>query len=313
MFEASRLRQRGMTVAAILLVLAPLPNAPVLAAPPKFTDTCDSLRKPFREIRDYQMGRIIGGAVTGLLAGLATALLVDAVNGKGQGVDYGAAAAGGAVTGGLVGYITSKQQAGMKRDELRAAIDGDFRQDVDQFSPLPGNLIALGDCRRQQIYQVQVDGEAGTIDKREAAKRLTKVESWITADDKLIARAAGQQSKTVTSFAQATAMADGIDPETAQSGTYALNRYGNATAAQDEFDVQVSSADLATPAPAQSAATTPRGVRRVVLRPAKRRAGAAPTRVGTAIGGVSTFAKARERNKVATLEQMRAARSALQI
>lgn len=313
MVKSSQLRQRSMTFAAILLVLGPLPTAPAHAGPPKFADTCDSLRKPFREIRDYRMGQIIGGAVQGLLAGLATALLVDAVNGQGKGVDYGAAAAGGAITGGLVGYITSKQQAGMKRDELRAAIDGDFRQDVDQFSPLPGNLIALGDCRRQQIYQVQVDGEAGTIDKREAAKRLAKVESWVAADDKLIARAAGQQSKTVTSFAQATAMADGIDPETAQRANYAVERYGSAAGAQDEFDVQVSEADLTTPSSTQSPAATTRGVRKVVVRPAKRRAGTATTRVGTAIGGVSTFAKARDRNKVATLEQMRAARSALQI
>lgn len=218
-----------VALAILLASTAPFVAGTAHAKPAKLRDSCAPLRKPFTAIRDYRRNRMLTGVVGGALAGLAAAALVDAINGKKKGVNYGAAAAGGAVAGGLVGWITAKKQAGLKRDELRSAIDSELNQDVAQFSTLPDQIAALGNCRREQMYQLEQDVTAGLYPKEEAAKRLAKIDGWVAEDDRIIAKAANQQSKTITTFAQATAMAEDIDPQTAQQGDYAVSRYRDGT------------------------------------------------------------------------------------
>jgi uncharacterized protein YgiM (DUF1202 family)/outer membrane lipoprotein SlyB len=229
--------------AAVILAISFIGSSPVNAKAPKVIDDCAQLRKPFSAIRDYRQGRIVKGVVGGALAGLAIAGLKDALNGKKKGGDYGTAIVAGAVAGGLVGYITSKRQAGLNREQMRAAIDGDLQQDVDQFWPIPGHLVALGNCRRAQIYRVEQDAKANLYSKQEATKRIAKIERWIEEDDRLISKAAGQQAKTVTTYSKLAAMADGIDPQQAEQEGFAVSNFSNgADEYGDEFDIEMANA-----------------------------------------------------------------------
>jgi hypothetical protein len=213
--------------ACTALLAAPIAPMPALAAgKAKFTDTCAIHRKPFQAIRDYQIQRIIGGVVVGALAGLVRhaiapeyerdrngRVITDANgNPKKKGLNAGDILVP-AIAGGLIGWFTSLKQTARNQEELQAAVANGMRQDIDQFSPLAQKLADLGNCRRQQIFDTQLAFERGELDAKTAGKRLDDIEKWVAKDDQIISSAAKQQTKTVTAYARATAMADGQDPQ----------------------------------------------------------------------------------------------------
>jgi hypothetical protein len=191
---------------------------------PKFTDTCLNDRKPFSRIKNFQSNQILAGAGLGLLLGVGAGLLNNA--GQRDKSSILPEALIGAAAGGAVGYLGSIAQDQRNKDELRAAIEQDFAPTFAQYSDLPARLQALGQCRRDQIAQVETGLTSSAIDRKEAARELTLVEKWIVEDDRIIAKAAGAQAKTITTFAQANAMADGADLANVQQESEAMSYYG---------------------------------------------------------------------------------------
>ncbi|MEP9400724.1 hypothetical protein [Sphingomonas sp. VNH70] len=198
-----------LVTAALLAAPLPATAAPNvvagLALAGSASDPCDRHRTPFRAIRDYRMGQVIGGVVAGMaLEGLRAILNGDKVR-PGNVVIAG-------IGGGVVAHFLSAKKAAANREALQAALNADYRDDMAQFSPLAAALADLGNCRRQQIYAVQTQYEARTIDQRKAAKALDAIERDIAADNRIISGAAKRQVKVITAYAQETAMADGQDP-----------------------------------------------------------------------------------------------------
>lgn len=212
------------------LLLTPLPAAATKASPPRFEDNCKPIRKPIESIKNYQLNRIIGGAVVGGIVGGLTAVLSSQANPeyerdangniiydqngkpKKKGPNILGGVLAGAAAGGLIGWYSSLAQTKQNQEELRQAVNDQFSQDVGQFSPLAQSIADLGNCRRQQIFAVQLGYEKGELSKKEATKRLNTIEKWIKEDDKKISSASKQQTDTIKAYSQAHYMADGRDP-----------------------------------------------------------------------------------------------------
>jgi hypothetical protein len=225
-------RRLAAFATAVSLIVSPIATTSAYAAKPKkLVDTCLASRKPFTQIKNYQLNKIIGGTVKGALGGAALGFLTDMVapeyerdqqgnvlvdsNGKPRKKSTVLQKAViGAAAGGLIGWFSSLKQTARNQEELQAAVNSNFRQDVDQFSPLGQSLADLGNCRRAQIFAVQQSFERGEIDAKTAAKQLDQLDEWIAKDDEIISKAAKMQSNTVGAYARATAMADGQDPGT---------------------------------------------------------------------------------------------------
>lgn len=221
-----RLLWAGVTTLALFSApIAPAPmGAPAYAAPraPKLTDNCDSLRQPFRQIRDYQVNKIIGGVAKGGLLGAAIGALGAAVSGRdvGEGAALGGIA--GATAGGLIAYFESKKQVAENQAALQAAIDSDFSQDVGQYGPVAEAIATLGNCRVQQIVSVRSAYEAKQIDQKTGLAQLSQIEAWVKKDDDIISKAAKMQSNAVGAYARASAMASGRDPKEVESASEAI-------------------------------------------------------------------------------------------
>lgn len=216
-----------------LVAAAPTPT---FAKSARFADNCREARQPFSRIKNFQGSRIASGALIGAGLGALVGVLGD--SGKRNKSSVLPTVLAGAAAGGAVGYLGSISQDQRNKDELRAAIDADFNPAMNQYSSLPGQLEALGQCRRTQIKTVEKEVGLATISRKEAEKRLAKIEKWIAEDDRVIAKASGIQGKTVTTFAQANAVADGVDPTLAQQDGWTNRYYG----IDDEVPVETAEA-----------------------------------------------------------------------
>lgn len=226
----TRRMMRSLTISslAISLCAVPVPSAPAMAAKPKaakFIDNCLSHRKPFEKIKNYQGIKIGKGALTGALIGLATGLLVNALKGDEYYVDRRGQTRkrsesvlpyviAGGVLGGIGGYVDSRAKTAANREELQALIATDFSKDVETWSPLADHLVDLGNCRRNQLLLIKQQNADGLLNGTEAAKRITTVEKWVKADDKLISAVAKKQTDSLQRYASAVALADGGNPDT---------------------------------------------------------------------------------------------------
>lgn len=217
-------RRAIVALTAVALLASPIGQVALAAKAVKFTDACAVQRKPFERIKNYQLKKILGGVAGGALLGMLGAVVKSQLNPeyeidkngnkKKKGPDLVGGAIAGAAVGGLVGWFTSLKQASRNQEELQSAVNANFREDVDQFSPLGQNLADLGNCRRTQIFSVQQAYERKEIDAKTAGKQLDQIDKWIAEDDKTISKAAKIQTNTVGAYARATAMADGGDPAT---------------------------------------------------------------------------------------------------
>src|SRR6185503_6997403 len=197
-------------LAPSLVVPAPIGDMAAHAArgpkrpkPPKFEDNCKPLRKPFTDIDNYQTGQIIKGVFLGALIGLVMGALAQSgrrevyvrdrkgrvVKKREGGNDIGTYVVGGAVAGGLAGYLTSIEQNRQNQQALQTALAG-FDREREQYGRLPQALAELGNCRNVQVFTVQQQFEASTIDAIEAGRRLDLIDKWVADDDKKIADAA---------------------------------------------------------------------------------------------------------------------------
>lgn len=210
--------------AASVAVPPPVPTSAAIAAkakakkqkPPKFDDDCKPLRQPFTRIKNYQTGQILKGA----LIGAVTGVLIGAIESSGNRrkkkgnnmLEYGIA---GAVSGGLVGYLSSIEQVRENQAELQVAL-GKFDDERAQYSTLPQALVDLGNCRNVQVFTVQQQFDAQLLNAKTAAKRLDKIESWVAEDDRIIANAAKSDKASILTYAQANAVADGMSAQEAK-------------------------------------------------------------------------------------------------
>lgn len=214
--------------AASLLIL-PIPKAQAL--PPKkakFEDVCAPLRKPFDKIKNLRRDKAIGGALKGALAGL----VLGTVNNMGKPKERQSSVlpwmAVGAVAGGVVGYVQSKAEQASTRDELQRVIANDFNDEVAAYSPMPQMIMDLGNCRRDQIYSVEVAKTSGEIDTTEGMVRLKKLEEWNQKDEKAIADAAAMQQSRISYYIRAQRLAEGAPPEQTESEEQNFAQYSDA-------------------------------------------------------------------------------------
>lgn len=229
----------SLTSTSMLPVPMPLEIAYAKPKKTKFRDVCKDDQRPFRKIKNYQLDKIAQGALLGSLIGLAAVAVGDAAGRDSSKTDYLKGALAGGAVGGLAGYLQSRAQNAQNREQLQAAIAGDFSKDVDQYSDLSEKLAQLGNCRLDQLDQIEADYSAGVITREEANKRLASVEKWIAKDDKVISKAARRQTETVTSYAQAVAIVDGADAEKAQDGDYVLALYETESQSyMDSYDIE---------------------------------------------------------------------------
>lgn len=206
---------------ALLVQLAAPQSAISAPRAPKFTDNCKALRKPFAAIKNYRTNQTIKGGFLGALAGLAAGA-IDMATQKQEYDSEGRPIPkrnnilpwmiGGALAGGAVGYFQSRAKRARDRDELRAIIASDATKDNAAFSPLTQQLLDLGNCRRQQIFDNELAFSTSKLESPEALKRLTLIERWVSEDDALVSAAAKKQTQTVTTYAKAIALADSENP-----------------------------------------------------------------------------------------------------
>lgn len=225
----SALRSRGIerlpaTAVALCLAvaLAWQPSA-VEAKAARMQDTCKDARAPFSKIKNFSTDQALKGAAIGGGAAVAATLLKSGRKSTG---DILGALVAGAMAGGIAGYITSIEQDKRNKAELRSAIDQDFGPTMQAQSQLPGQLAYLGQCRRSQIAYVESAAGSGAMSGKDARRALGDIEKWIAKDDEVIAKAAGAQAKTITEYAQASAVANGVDAQTAQREGWAMDYYG---------------------------------------------------------------------------------------
>lgn len=268
-FSVGRRKPISLIVGASLITTAlvlppPMPEYVAHAArAPRFDDNCKPLRQPFSRIKNEQTGRILGGVIAGALVGALLGSMVkkERVETDQYGRQYrvrdgnraAEGAIAGAVAGGLTGYLTGIEQHRQNQQELQAALAG-YDGERQQYSDLGQKLADLGNCRNQQIFDVRTQFEAGQFDAKEANSRLAKVEKWIADDNRTVERAADMEAKSITTYAQAVAVAEGESAESAKNnGAGMVSRY-EAGSDRLKGDVDVSYESAETPiAPAVAA------------------------------------------------------------
>lgn len=230
-------RRLAGVLAMLALLLTPVAPLPALAKKrePKLVDACIGQRSPFSRIKNYQRDTIFKGVGIGVATGAAVGVanyandpyrydkngnVVRDANGnpvkRSILGDIAVGVIAGAAAGAVAGYIVSLKKTHQNQAELQAALASRFDPAIDQFSTLPQSLADLGNCRRQQIFAVQVAFERKEIDADTARRRLDTIEKWIREDDKIISSAAKQQSAAVSDYAQSTLLGESPDPEKAQ-------------------------------------------------------------------------------------------------
>lgn len=245
----------------------PIPEYSAFAAKrvkDKFPDNCAALRKPFKDIKNEQLGRTVVGTLLGGLAGaiigsqIKTEKVVYDQNGRPVGVKRGNRAAegaiAGAVLGGLGGYLTGIEQHRQNQAELQKALDRRSAE-RNQYDGLGQKLADLGNCRNQQIFDVQAQFEAKQLTPEVASSRLDKIQDWIAKDDSIIDKAAGMDAESVTRYAQAVAVADGVSAKDAEAGGFGMVDRYRADSSRYEGSVNVSydPSGSASPAPVSDA------------------------------------------------------------
>lgn len=224
-FWARMMLRAGIAALALSSVITPLPIVAgyELAAQSKakkkkskkFEDECAALRKPFTKIKNRKMtstavGAVLGGLV-GALAGSQMKKQETYVDKDGnvrvretnRALEMGLLGAG---VGALGGYLSSLENARNDREALRAALQ---KQDENraQFSQLPQQIADLGNCRNEQMATIGRQVETGEITPEEGFQRLEKVDKWVAEDDRTISKAAGEDTESIISYAQYTAVA----------------------------------------------------------------------------------------------------------
>jgi uncharacterized protein YgiM (DUF1202 family)/uncharacterized protein YcfJ len=215
---------------------------------PKFEDECAALRKPFTKMKNRKMtstliGAVIGG-VTGAIVGSQMKTRETYVDKDGnvrvkEGNRAAEGAIAGALVGGLSGYLSSLEKARNDREALRAALQKQTENRA-QFSQLPQQIADLGNCRNNQMAKIGMQVEAGEITPEEGFARLEKVDKWVAEDDRTISKAAGEDTESIISYAQYTAVAvDGKSAaEVEAAGDAIIDQYA-AQAAKFEPGVEV--------------------------------------------------------------------------
>lgn len=244
----------------------PIPEYSVFAAKrvrDKFPDNCSALRKPFQDIKNEQLGRTIAGTILGGLAGalIGSRIKKEEVvydqNGRAVGVKRGNRAAegaiAGAVLGGLGGYLTGIEKHRQNQAELQQALDRRSAE-RNQYDGLGQKLADLGNCRNQQIFDVQAQFEAQQLTPEVASSRLDKIQEWIAKDDSIIDKAAGMDAESVTRYAQAVAVADGVSAKDAEAGgTVMVDRYrADSNGYEGSVNVSYDPSGSASPVPVSS-------------------------------------------------------------
>lgn len=214
----------------------------------KFEDECAALRKPFTKMKNRKMTSTVVGAVLGGLVGaLAGSQMkkqetyVDKdgnvrVKETNRALEMGLLGAG---VGALGGYLSSLEKARNDREALRAALQKQ-NENRAQFSQLPQQIADLGNCRNEQMATIGRQVETGEITPEEGFVRLEKVDKWVADDDRTISKAAGEDTESIISYAQYTAVAVDGKPaaEVEAAGDAIIDQYA-AQAAKFEPGVQV--------------------------------------------------------------------------
>lgn len=225
---------RAAVASSLLTVF--VPATPAMARD-RIKNVCQDLQKPFRKIKNYQRDQAIKGAAIGAALGVLTGVVRNEVRPKGQKKSSILPwVIGGAVSGGVVGYVSSKAEAQKNSEELRQAIQDDYGETLGNYSTMPEKIVALGECRRGQIYETELMLTDGSITVKEAKKRLEKIDKWIAKDDEIVAKAAKVQFDGVAEYARAHRLAEGYTPEETEDRDANLGRYYDA---QREADVEV--------------------------------------------------------------------------
>ncbi len=226
----------------------------------RFKDNCSVLRKPFEHIKNEQLGRSVVGTILGGLAGaligsqIKKEQVVRDQNGQPIGTKQGnyalEGAVVGAVVGGLGGYLTGIEQHRENQAELQRALD---RRNTErtQYDGLSQKLADLGNCRNQQIFDVQTQFDAQQLTVEVASSRLDKIQDWIAKDDSIIDKAAGMDAESVTRYAQAVAVADGVSAKDAEAGGVGMvDRYrADSNRYEGSVNVSYDPSGSASPAP----------------------------------------------------------------
>lgn len=236
-------------VSTAIIVPVPLPEYEVQAAKKskkktKYKDYCADLRQPFSSIKNQSFKKSLLGVLGGaLLGGLAGSMIKGdrKVDKNGQVRRENMALEGaiaGAALGGMVGYLSSLEQARADREALQNALNK-HNSERAQYLGLDQKLAELGNCRTRMLFEIEQDLVNGTIDAEEAKARLAKADQWIAKDDEVIAKAAKMNAESITAYAQAAAVIEGESAEAAEGNPDGMVERYAAKAAEFENAVDV--------------------------------------------------------------------------
>lgn len=177
---------------------------------------------------------VIGGILTGTVAGATTGALAAWLTGRDGKAVRNAAVAGavvGGAIGGISGYVTAKkEQAGRSESRALQAAAADVRQDnqkLQAFIDSSSNVLAEGKLR---LTALQGDVAAGHISVEQAAAARQREEQNIASMNITLAQA----KKTRDQYIQAAAQLDGtaldrrdLDAEIARMNKHVAHLEGN--------------------------------------------------------------------------------------
>jgi outer membrane lipoprotein SlyB/uncharacterized protein YgiM (DUF1202 family) len=234
-------------VGTAMMVPVPLPEYAAHAARKKkikYEDYCADLRKPFSSIKNQSFEKSLLGVLGGALIGgvIGSTIKGDRkVDKQGRVRQENMALEGaiaGAALGGMVGYLSSLEQARTDRAALQAALNK-HNSDRAQYLGLDQKLAELGNCRTGMLFQIEQDLVNGAIDADEARIRLAKADEWIAKDDKVIEKAAKMNAESIIAYAQAAAVIEGESAQAAEANPDGMVERYAAKAAEFENAVDV--------------------------------------------------------------------------
>lgn len=145
------------------------------------SDPCNSHRQVLVETKESFTKTIAQAAMAGAAAGALVGFLTE---GDLQGALTGAAIGG--LTGAAAGYFKAKHDKAKTRQELIAAIQGDFSVDNQRLDKAGQAVRGMTECRRNEYRAILTDYRAGEIDHDTVMTRKEAVDSRIEQDQQLI-------------------------------------------------------------------------------------------------------------------------------
>nr|VFK27235.1 MAG: SH3 domain-containing protein [Candidatus Kentron sp. MB]VFK31070.1 MAG: SH3 domain-containing protein [Candidatus Kentron sp. MB]VFK75506.1 MAG: SH3 domain-containing protein [Candidatus Kentron sp. MB] len=169
----------GAVLAACILILsacAPIDN--IQQGGVDISDPCYSPRQVLLSAKEGFSQTISQGATTGAVVGGLLGLFTDG--------DIQAGAEVGEQAGAAAGYYKAKRDEVKTRQDLIAAIQGDFATDNQQLNKVGKAVRKITQCRRNQYRGILADFKAGKLDHNTALARKKAVDLKIEQERKLV-------------------------------------------------------------------------------------------------------------------------------